>query len=267
MSDPIANTQTKMEIAGCTHTGVRRPHNQDHIDFDEDLGIAVLADGMGGHQAGEVASQMAVEFLMERLKDLLDQQTTGKITDTHLLDPLTNTIHLLDSVSNTISECNTEIVRAAEARPEHKGMGTTVVTTLLSGSHLYIGHAGDSRLYLYRERQFRRITKDHSLVENLIDRGFYSEREAKKAPISNVVTRALGISNEVEADAFRIALEDNDQILICSDGLTDMVDDWQISDSISDHKGDLAPLANYLVDLANKHGGKDNISVILMKYQ
>ncbi|MBT3530649.1 MAG: Stp1/IreP family PP2C-type Ser/Thr phosphatase [Gammaproteobacteria bacterium] len=263
MSDPIAEVETEAEpkvqaivqIVGCTDTGLRRSHNQDYIGFDENLGVAVLADGMGGHQAGEVASEMAVEFLMEKLKILAEQQTAGSITGSHLLD----------SVSNTISDSNAEIYKAAAANPAYKGMGTTVVTTIFTGPHLYIGHAGDSRLYLYREQVLRKITKDHSLVQDLIDRGFYTEREARNASISNVVTRALGIREEVEAEAVRISLDDDDRILVCSDGLTDMVSDWQIAETISDHRNDLDLTAKKLVDLANKHGGKDNISVILMK--
>ncbi len=210
---------------------------------------------MGGHQAGEVAAEMAVSFLMKMLKRLAVQQSTGSITGSHLLN----------SVSNTISDSNTEIFRAAESHSDRKGMGTTVVTTLFTGPHLYIGHAGDSRLYLYRDRVIRKITKDHSLVQDLIDRGFYTEREAKNANISNVVTRALGIREKVEADAVRISLEDDDRILVCSDGLTDMVSDWQIAETIDESQNDLDLAASRLVDLANKHGGKDNISVILMK--
>jgi protein phosphatase len=210
---------------------------------------------MGGHQAGEIASRMAVEILMEKLELLANQQSVRPITASHLLD----------SVSNTISYSNTEIYEAAEAHPDRKGMGTTVVTALFTGPHLYIGHAGDSRLYLYRDQVIRKITKDHSLVQDLIDRGFYTEREAKNASISNVVTRALGIKEEVEADALRISLEDEDRILICSDGLTDMVADWQIAETISDHIDDIDLTVSKLIDLANNHGGRDNISVILMK--
>ncbi len=250
----MSDKRARLKITGCTDTGLRRKYNQDHIGYEQSLGIAVLADGMGGHQAGEVAARMAVESVLEKLHKLASGKSSGSITGSRLLE----------FVSNTISDSNTEICQASDAHEECKGMGTTIVAAIVEGSHLYAGHVGDSRLYLYREQVLRRVTKDHSLVQNLIDKGFYTEQEALNASVGHVVTRALGSRTEVEVDTRRVEMEAKDVFLICSDGLTDMVSDWQIAEVINDNVMDLDKTARELVDLANKYGGKDNISVILL---
>tara|TARA_B110000858_G_scaffold135140_1_gene153693 strand:+ start:17810 stop:18517 length:708 start_codon:yes stop_codon:yes gene_type:complete len=234
---------------------MRREYNQDHIGFDQDLGVAVLADGMGGHKAGEVAAHMAVKFVLEKLKKLVLQENSVPITGSQLLE----------FVSNTISASNTEIFRAQEEEEAYKGMGTTIVATLVIGSQVYVGHVGDSRLYLYRGRTVRRLTKDHSLVQDLIDRGFYTEREARTANVGHVVTRALGTRLDVDVDTTEEPLQPYDLLMLCSDGLTDMVSDWQIAETIDENISDLDLAAKKLIALANQNGGKDNISVILMQ--
>lgn len=250
----MSEKQVQVKISGCTDTGLRRKYNQDHIGYKQSLGIAVLADGMGGHNSGEVAAEMAVELVFQELQKLANQQSSAAITGSQLLD----------YVSNTISNSNTEIFEAANTHEQHKGMGTTIVAAIVEGSHIYAGHVGDSRLYLYRDQVLRRITKDHSLVQSLIDKGFYTEREARNASVGNVVTRALGSKAEVEVDTRRIEIEAQDVFLLCSDGLTDMVSDWQIAEVINENSMDLDKTSTELVNLANKYGGKDNISVILI---
>jgi len=251
----MSETQTLLKIAGYTDTGLRREYNQDHIGFDQELGIAVLADGMGGHKAGEVAAHMAVKFVLEKLRKFVLQENSVSITGSQLLE----------FVSNTISSSNTEIYSAQEAEEAYKGMGTTIVATVVMGSQVYVGHVGDSRLYLYRSRTLQRLTKDHSLVQDLIDRGFYTEREARSANVGHVVTRALGTRPEVEVEANEEQLQAYDLLLLCSDGLTDMVSDWQIAEIIDENIADLEIAAKKLIALANHYGGKDNISVILMQ--
>ena len=251
----MSETQTLLKIAGYTDTGLRREYNQDHIGFDQELGIAVLADGMGGHKAGEVAAHMAVKFVLEKLRKFVLQENSVSITGSQLLE----------FVSNTISSSNAEIYSAQEAEEAYKGMGTTIVATVVIGSQIYVGHVGDSRLYLYRNRTVQRLTKDHSLVQDLIDRGFYTEREARSASVGHVVTRALGTRPEVEVDANEEPLQAYDLLLLCSDGLTDMVSDWQIAEVIDENIADLEVAAKKLIALANHYGGKDNISVILMQ--
>lgn len=250
----MSEKQTQVKITGCTDTGIRRKYNQDHIGYEQNLGIAVLADGMGGHQAGEVAAQMAVESILDKLQALAELNSSSPVNESRILD----------FVSKSISESNTEIFEASHADEAHKGMGTTIVATVVDGTHIYAAHVGDSRLYLYREQVLRRVTKDHSLVQSLIDKGFYTEREASNASIGNVVTRSLGNKAEVEVDTRRIEMEAADVFLLCSDGLTDMVSDWQIAEVINENAMDMEQTANELVFLANKYGGKDNISVILI---
>ena len=246
---------TKLRIAGYTHAGMRREYNQDHIGFDQELGIAVLADGMGGHKAGEIAAHMTVKFVLEKLQKLVLQKTSVSITGSQLLE----------FVSTTISSSNAEIFRAQQEQEAYKGMGTTIVATLVIGSHIYVGHVGDSRLYLYRNRKVKRLTKDHSVVQDLIDRGFYTEREAREANVGHVVTRAMGTKSAVDVDTAEVPRLPYDLLMLCSDGLTDMISDWQIAETIAENITDLDLAAKKLIALANQNGGKDNISVILMQ--
>lgn len=251
----MPEAQTRLKIAGHTDTGRRRDYNQDHIGFDQELGIAILADGMGGHKAGEVAAHMAVKFVLGKLQKLILQKTYVSITSSQLLEFL----------SNTISSSNTEIFRTQKEEDAYLGMGTTIVATLITGSQIYVGHVGDSRLYLYRNREVKRLTKDHSLVQDLIDRGFYTETEARSANVKHVVTRAMGTKLDVDVDTAEVSLLPCDILLLCSDGLTDMVSDWQIAETINENIIDLDLAANKLIALANQNGGKDNISVILIQ--
>lgn len=246
-----------LEIAGFTDTGMNRDHNEDCIGFDLHTGIAVLADGMGGHQAGEVASKMAVEHVLAQLKYLLTKQSNGSITGSQMRR----------LVSNTISRSNRKIYAASGANSSQNGMGTTVVAAVVRDSKIYAGHVGDSRLYLFRNETLKRITKDHSLIQDLVDKGFYTEEEAKFAPINHVVTRALGTSAEVEVDVLQQQAEQNDVFLLCSDGLSDMIPDRAIEQVLAGQTSNLEEKARGLVNLANLYGGKDNISVILIKVQ
>jgi len=245
-----------LEISGVTDAGLARDHNEDYIGFDKQSGIAVLADGMGGHQAGEVASRMAVEEVLNELKTLVSDKTSRSITGSQMLG----------FVSNTILSSNRKIYEASVASSSRSGMGTTVVAAVLKGSRLYAGHVGDSRLYLLRNRKIRRITKDHSLVQDLIDKGFYTEEEANNAAISHVVTRALGTSSDVEVDILQQEAEKNDLFLLCSDGLSDMLPD-PVIEQVLCRPASLDDKADKLVELANLHGGKDNISVILIRIE
>ncbi len=167
-------------------------------------------------------------------------------------------------ICDRISDSNRKNYQAAAADHDLKGMGTTLVAAIVRGSRVYIGHVGDSRLYLFRNNSLSRITRDHSLMQELIDKGLYTEAEARTAPIGHIVTRALGTNAEVEVDAAHHELENNDLILLCSDGLTDMVADTLLQIALTDSQ-DVDLMANRLVELANEHGGKDNISVILAR--
>ena len=144
-------------------------------------------------------------------------------------------------------------------------MGTTVVAAIIEGNRMVAGHVGDSRLYLFRDSALQRVTKDHSLAQDLIDKGFYSEEEAKTASVGHIVTRALGTKAQVEVDIVEKELMDGDVLLLCSDGLSDMVADWLIQEVLVEANCELEGTAQHLVDLANRNGGKDNISVILIQ--
>ena len=251
----MSEERFQVKIAGFTDTGLKRQRNQDHIGFDQDLGIAVLADGMGGHQSGEIASQMAVESVLEKLQSICEPKPTKSKTGSQLLD----------YVSNTISYSNSMIYQAAETVEGQRGMGTTLVAVMIQDSQIYAGHVGDSRLYLYRADSLRRITKDHSLVQDLIDRGFYTEEEARSANVGHIVTRALGTKAQVEVDTLQHDLKASDVFLLCSDGLSDMVAGWQIQEILKEQSSNLEKAAKTLISKANRNGGKDNISVILMQ--
>jgi protein phosphatase len=250
----MLNNESALEITGCTDTGLSRDHNEDYIGYD-DVGIAVLADGMGGHQAGEIASKMAVEGVLDQLKAVLANENGRSVTGSQMLNV----------VSNTISSSNRKIFEASEANIARSGMGTTVVAAVIKDSRLYAGHVGDSRLYLLRNSRLKRITKDHSLVQDLIDKGFYTEDEAKIASINHVVTRALGTSQDVEVDILQQNAKQDDVFLLCSDGLSDMLSDAMMEQVLKRPSKSLNEKAQKLVGLANHFGGKDNISVILIK--
>jgi len=251
--------QIQLRIIGLTDAGLRREHNEDHIGFSQELGIAVLADGLGGHQAGEIASHMAVESVLENL-----QKLAGRMTDGEAARPMSGA-RILEFISNTISYSNSLIYQASEALDEHRGMGTTLVAAIAKGTRLYIGHVGDSRLYLYRNESLTRVTKDHSLVQDLVDRGYYTDEEARMASVGHVVTRALGTRPEVKIDTIQQDLEHEDLFLLCSDGLSDMVADWMIEETLAQGGDDLEHTARTLVEQANRNGGNDNVSVILMQ--
>ena len=250
MSQPAAH----FTIAGNTDTGLKRQHNEDYIGFDTDTGIAVLADGMGGHQAGEIASRIAVESLLNRLISIAqgDLASTGQ------------TEALMGQVSAAVQEVNSKIFRAAETHKEQRGMGTTLVALTPVTDSVVVTHVGDSRLYLWRKENLARITTDHSLVQELIDKGFYSEEEARTASVGHVVTRALGTRAEVEVDVACHPSNPGDTWLLCSDGLSDLVADWQIEEILRETSGRLETCSERLVQTARRNGGNDNISVILV---
>jgi len=251
----MLNSCTRIKIAGVTDAGLSREHNEDSIGFDEKIGVAVLADGMGGHQAGEVASHMAVESVLARMRKLSRSKHCQSLSDRQLLNFVTKTIRF----SNKL------IYDASEQNAERNGMGTTLVAATVLGSRFYAGHVGDSRIYLYRNQNLKRITKDHSLLQDLIDKGFYTEEEARNANVGHIVTRALGTTDDVKVDTIRFTLKQNDLLLICSDGLSDMVSNDMIRNTLTQNAANLNLTAQALVDQANEMGGKDNISVILMQ--
>ncbi len=249
----MLNNGLKLAVYGISDVGLNREHNEDSISWDIELGLVMLADGMGGHNAGEVASDMAVTAIHDALLDVLTPE---------MLDA--NVIKCEDAVREAVVYANEEIHEQAHARIECAGMGTTVVLALFHDNNITYANVGDSRIYRIRNGQLKQITQDHSLVQEMVDNGYLSEEEALMSTSRNLITRALGIAPDVEVDVNSDELEDEDIYILCSDGLSDMVADADILKIITEHRPNLEKAADGLVNLANQNGGNDNISVILV---
>jgi protein phosphatase len=237
-----------------------RSHNEDALFVDGALGLAILADGMGGYNAGEVASSLAVDVIS---KSMLHELTSGR--ELTKVDVDTGLSHAGLLLRQQIAIANKEIYDTAQTRPECAGMGTTIVATVFCGSRVSIGHIGDSRCYRLRGEKFEQLTRDHSLLQEQIDSGMLTPERAKYSLNKNLVTRALGIDENAPADITEYRVETDDIFLLCSDGLTDMVDSETIGPAIADSRKDLSSAANELVAIANRNGGRDNISVVLVR--
>ena len=248
-----------IEIANFTDVGRRRPHNEDSTLSDINRGLAILADGMGGYKAGEVASAIAVKSIYDNVCEGLQRINHGQVDK----DSGFKQESLL--VKDAIIRANSGIYNTARTDEQCQGMGTTVVVCLFYANYLTVAHVGDSRLYRKRAENFQQITKDHSLIQELIDRGLYTPAEAAQKTPKNLVTRALGIDAKVEVDVLEEQLKTGDIYLLCSDGLNDMVNDEEIHLTLSKYSANLAHSAEELIRLANSKGGKDNISVILIR--
>ena len=242
-----------------TDTGKVRGHNEDAIGSGTDIGLYVLADGMGGYNAGEVASSIAVKTVKELVEEAVIREDRNNIeVDTGLMR---QTIVLRDA----IARANKIIQQTAQSQASCEGMGTTLVACLFYDNKLSVAHVGDSRLYRVRNNRLEQITMDHSLLQELVDRGFYSQEEAEKSTNRNYVTRALGVEACVDVDVQEVPVQLDDIYLLCSDGLCDMVDDEEIYLTISTFSANLDQVGQQLIQLSNDHGGKDNISVILTR--
>ena len=249
-----------LDAASLSHPGMVRTHNEDSVFVDGDAGLAVLADGMGGYNAGEVASVIAVNVLSS---GLLPELGSGR--ELWKVDVQSGLTHAALLLQQQIAAANKGIYEAAQARPECAGMGTTIVAAVFCGNRVSIGHIGDSRCYRLRGEKFEQLTHDHSLLQEQIDSGQLTTEQAKYSLNKNLVTRALGIEAIVPADIAEYRVEANDVYLLCSDGLTDMVDPEVVHDVVDEKRSDLALAAADLIELANQNGGRDNISVILVR--
>jgi len=257
---PQSQTEkTPLDVAMLSHPGMVRPHNEDSIFGDADTGLVVLADGMGGYNAGEVASGIAVKVVSGGLTAELSSGRELSKVDVH--SGLTHAALLLQQ---QIAAANKGIYEAAQTRPECAGMGTTIVAAVFHGNRVSIGHIGDSRCYRLRGEKFEQLTHDHSLLQEQIDAGQLTPEQAKYSLNKNLVTRALGIEAIVPPDITEYRLEADDIYLLCSDGLTDMVEPDVLHTMLGRGRANLAKVAADLVDLANENGGRDNISVILV---
>ena len=253
------NLSSKFEIVNVSDVGRRRPHNEDSTLSDADSGLVILADGMGGYKAGEVASAIAVTSVHKEILAGLAQIEQENHQGPAALTPQS------ELVKDAVISANSGIYRTAQRDPQCQGMGTTIVAVLFYNNAMTIAHVGDSRLYRLRGNEFLQITKDHSLIQELIDRGLYTPEEAALNTPKNLVTRALGIEPDVKVDIGEQPVVPGDIYLLCSDGLNDMVDDEEIHLTLSKYSANLVQAAEELVRLANAKGGKDNTSVILVR--
>lgn len=245
----------KIEIVAQTDVGQVRDHNEDFLGSDESIGLVVLADGMGGLNAGEVASSMSVHLLMDELRAY--KNGTSDINRDHPNEA--------QVVKQAIENTNNAVFHVSQTQPQCKGMGTTIVLAMFYDNKLAVGHIGDSRMYRFRKNRLEQITKDHSYVQELIDRGVYTQDEARASSKKNVVTRALGVAPSVEAEVHEHQVKVGDLYLMCTDGLTDLVRDADIEASIRELGSNMTETVSHLVNVANASGGKDNISIVLAK--
>ncbi len=247
------NNTPKLEIFGLTDEGLVRDHNEDYISWNADSGLVILADGMGGHNAGEVASELAVTSIVDALEEVLSPDIKGACD-----------MDFEEVVHEAVVFANDEINLHAKTHPECTGMGTTIVMSLFHDDSVILASVGDSRIYRFRKGELKQVTTDHSLVQEMIDNGYMSEEEAENSTNRNLITRALGIAEEVNVDVTKSEIEKDDIYLLCSDGLSDMIPDDLIFSTLVKARRDLKRASEELVKQAKEHGGHDNVSVILV---
>ena len=248
-----------LDIVSQTHPGMVRSHNEDSVGSEPGCGLVVLADGMGGYNAGEVASGIAVSVVVTEVSQGLlgtspvaQGEKEGEELGVSLL-------------RGNIQKANASIFHAAHSQPQYAGMGTTIVSGLFYDNRVAVGHVGDSRMYRLRGEVLETITRDHSLLQEQIDSGVISVEDARLSRNKNLVTRAVGIDVDLEPEIHVHAVLVGDIYLLCSDGLNDMVEDEDIEATLYALQNNLPLAATQLIQMANDNGGRDNVSVILVK--
>lgn len=239
-----------MRIYSATDVGQKRKMNQDYVFASADPvgnlpNLFVVADGMGGHNAGDYASSHAVKTVAEEIRKDAD-------------------FNPVKVIRHAVECANTEIMSQAQNDETLRGMGTTMVVATIIGNYVYVANVGDSRLYVI-DQKIQQVTKDHSLVQEMVRMGELNAEQARNHPDKNIITRALGAERTVDIDFFDLKLETGSVILMCSDGLSNMVEDSQIEQIISDTDKDLEERGRILISEANRNGGKDNIAIILIE--
>ena len=247
----------KIEFSEFTDTGRVRDHNEDAVGSNPDIGLMVLADGMGGYNAGEVASGIAVQIVSDLAAEGANREEREDV------DPHSGLMRQSIVLRDAVYRANKIIFQTAQSQTHCEGMGTTIVACMFYDNKISIAHVGDSRAYRLRGEAFEQLTMDHSLLQELVDRGFYSHDEAQRSTNRNYVTRALGVEPTVEVEVHEHEVLPDDIYLLCSDGLPDMVEDEDIHLTISTFNASLDTVGQQLIELANDHGGRDNVSVML----
>lgn len=236
-----------LKAAACSDVGMRRKGNEDRYALAPDLGLYLVADGMGGHSAGQVASELAAEGCLRAIQALRGAAATPT-----------------EKLRAAVAAANRGIYTSAQERPEYAGMGTTLVAFLAESGRAALAHVGDSRAYLVRGNRIRQLTDDHSVVGELLRRREISEHDAREHPHRHVLTRALGVREHVEPDLAELTPEGGDVFVLCSDGLTTHVEDHEIAKEVGGAV-DLEEICDALVELANRRGGEDNITVVIVR--
>ena len=245
----------KVSAVGGTDTGLVRSLNEDSFlisgfENGEPHGFCILADGMGGHNAGEVASAMATEII------------ANELSNSEFGDDEEN---IVSNITASLDYANNEIYNKSVSNSANAGMGTTAVVVYLDKNTAYIANIGDSRAYLIENNRITQLTTDHSIVQKLVESGSITPEEARNHPEKNIITKALGTEPTEEYDIYEFAVREGDKILLCSDGLSDMIEDSQINDILNQ---DLCPddAISALISAAKENGGRDNITVVLMSF-
>jgi len=242
-----------IEIHAAVDPGRARSNNEDSVATDESVALAVLADGMGGYNAGEVASNMATSFIRTELGRWL-REASIQASDAEVRR----------AMDICVDNANRAIFNAANSNPQYAGMGTTLVVAVFRDDRVLLGHVGDSRCYRLRGGRLQQITRDHSLLQEQIDAGLITAEQAAFSANKNLVTRAVGVEDTVLLETHQHDVVAGDMFLMCSDGLSDMIDDAGIGQLLQAHES-LESCSRALIDAANDAGGKDNISVILVR--
>jgi protein phosphatase len=249
----------KLKVAGKSHIGMKRKINEDSLLISSDLGLYIIADGMGGHRAGEVASRMVVETM----RDYWQKFFAGEVPS--FLNPIEKDIsdkakHLV----NSISLANI-VVHEAQKKPQYHRMGSTVSVLIIENDHVWMANVGDSPVYIYEKGELRLVSEEHSIEAEQKSMGFYDSLSSTNPLMKNMLTRVLGPEEKVEVYISRLNLEPGDLILMCSDGLTNYLSEGPIRVILDDYSMTLERKVDILIDEANKGGGGDNISVILLE--
>ncbi|MBI2002368.1 MAG: Stp1/IreP family PP2C-type Ser/Thr phosphatase [candidate division NC10 bacterium] len=246
--------------AARTDVGRKRQGNEDSFCIEPELGLYVVADGMGGHAAGEVASRLAVDTIREWMAKYLGGADVALVGS-----PVATCSREANCLLSSIRLANRVIYGAAQGRREYAGMGTTLVSVLAVDDHVALAHVGDSRIYRIREDQIAQLSRDHSLVQQQVEHGIISPEEAHASQYRHLITRALGLKESVEVDLEEVAARPGDVLLLCSDGLSDLLEDEEMLAIAREHTGDLEKACQSLVDRANYKGGDDNITALLVQ--
>lgn len=244
-----------MRASGLTDVGRVREVNQDNFATIDLLGLYIVADGMGGHAAGEKASLSAVSTAIEVF--------SGYDFDEHKLPGYDTVIGIEDVIKIALKEANNRIIQTSISSVHLQGMGTTSVMTIVENNKIYFGNVGDSRGYLINSSGIKQLTRDHSVVQDLKEQGLITEEEAKVHPYRNVITRCLGMQADVEVDTFSLDFNSGDRILMCTDGLTNHVSNEEMRDMVMSNQP-LEEICKNLIDKANERGGHDNITVVIL---